>query len=78
MNKDWTFVDYRAEELVTQAEMEATQVSNTDGSPQSPSATSAPSRILVNQGYLKVCFQSVVICVLFQSVMLSYTWSCKC
>ncbi|KAL0742459.1 hypothetical protein Bca4012_083972 [Brassica carinata] len=53
MNKDWTFVDYRAEELVTQAEMEATQVSNTDGSPQSPSATSAPSRILVNQGYLK-------------------------
>ncbi|KAJ4885405.1 hypothetical protein Rs2_35498 [Raphanus sativus] len=54
-NKDGTFVDYRAEELVTQAEMEATQVSNTntDGSPQSPSATSAPSRILLNQAYLK-------------------------
>ncbi|XP_033136624.1 uncharacterized protein LOC117128419 [Brassica rapa] len=53
--KDGTFVDYRAEELVTQAEMEATQVSNTnsDGSPQSPSATSAPSRILLNQAYLK-------------------------
>ncbi|XP_013624677.1 PREDICTED: uncharacterized protein LOC106330813 [Brassica oleracea var. oleracea] len=53
--KDGTFGDYRAEELVTQAEMEATQVSNTnsDGSPQSPSATSAPSRILLNQAYLK-------------------------
>ncbi|XP_048637518.1 uncharacterized protein LOC106454035 [Brassica napus] len=33
---DGTFVDYRAEELVTQAEMEATQLSNTDGSPGSP------------------------------------------
>ncbi|KAF3507612.1 hypothetical protein F2Q69_00007839 [Brassica cretica] len=53
--KDETFGDYRAEELVTQAEMEATQASNTnsDGSPQSPSATSAPSRILLNQAYLK-------------------------
>ncbi|KAH0903679.1 hypothetical protein HID58_043182 [Brassica napus] len=53
--KDGTFGDYRAEELVTQAEMEATQASNTnsDGSPQSPSATSAPSRILLNQAYLK-------------------------
>ncbi|KAF2544641.1 hypothetical protein F2Q68_00031651 [Brassica cretica] len=53
--KDGTFGDYRAEELVTQAEMEATQVSNTnsDGSPQSPSATTAPSRILLNQAYLK-------------------------
>ncbi|KAH0892510.1 hypothetical protein HID58_054939 [Brassica napus] len=53
--KDGTFGDYRAEELVTQAEMEATRVSNTnsDGSPQSPSATSAPSRILLNQAYLK-------------------------
>ncbi|XP_022556311.2 uncharacterized protein LOC106396897 [Brassica napus] len=52
-NKDGTFVDYRAEELVTKAEMEATQLSNTDGSPQSPSATSAPSRVLLNQAYLK-------------------------
>jgi len=62
--KDGTFGDYRAEELVTQAEMEATQVSNTnnDGSPQSPSATSAPSRILLNQAYLKVCFQTLVMC----------------
>ncbi|XP_013633354.1 PREDICTED: uncharacterized protein LOC106339078 [Brassica oleracea var. oleracea] len=53
--KDGTFGDYRAEELVTQAEMEATQVSNTnsDRSPQSPSATSALSRILLNQAYLK-------------------------
>ncbi|KAF3507162.1 hypothetical protein F2Q69_00004899 [Brassica cretica] len=53
--KDGTFGDFRAEELVTQAEMVATQVSNTnsDGSPQSPSATSAPSRILLNQAYLK-------------------------
>ncbi|KAH0875429.1 LOW QUALITY PROTEIN: hypothetical protein HID58_072791, partial [Brassica napus] len=33
---DGTFVDYRAEELVTQAEMEATQLSNTEGSPGSP------------------------------------------
>ncbi|KAH0939276.1 hypothetical protein HID58_006737, partial [Brassica napus] len=40
---DGTFVDYRAEELVTQAEMEATQLSNTEGSPGSPSASSAPS-----------------------------------
>ncbi|KAF3582549.1 hypothetical protein DY000_02033041 [Brassica cretica] len=30
---DGTFLDYRAEELVTQAEMEATQLSNTEGSP---------------------------------------------
>ncbi|KAF2611380.1 hypothetical protein F2Q70_00010888 [Brassica cretica] len=53
--KNWTFGDYRAEELVTQAEMEATQVSytNSDGSPQSPSATSAPSLILLNQAYQK-------------------------
>ena len=61
-NKDETFVDYHAEELVTKAEMEATQLSNTDGSPQSPSATSAPSRVMLNQAYLKVCFQSVVLC----------------
>ncbi|KAH0922630.1 hypothetical protein HID58_022648 [Brassica napus] len=52
-NKDGTFVDYRAEELVTKAEMEATHLSNTDGSPQSPSATSAPSRVLLNQAFLK-------------------------
>ena len=42
---DGTFVDYRAEELVTQAEMEATQLSNTEGSPGSPSASSTPSRL---------------------------------
>ncbi|KAG2277769.1 hypothetical protein Bca4012_041890 [Brassica carinata] len=42
---DGTFVDYHAEELVTQAEMEATQLSNTEGSSGSPSASSAPSRV---------------------------------
>ncbi|XP_022549598.1 uncharacterized protein LOC111201649 [Brassica napus] len=42
---DGTFVDYCAEELVTQAEMEATQLSNTEGSPGSPSASSTPSRL---------------------------------
>ncbi|XP_013635355.1 PREDICTED: uncharacterized protein LOC106341087 isoform X2 [Brassica oleracea var. oleracea] len=50
---DGTFVDYRAEELVTQAEMEATQLSNTEGSPGSPSASSAPSRLMLNKAYLK-------------------------
>ncbi|XP_033134137.1 uncharacterized protein LOC117127660 [Brassica rapa] len=50
---DGTFVDYRAEELVTQAEMEATQLSNTDGSPGSPSASSTPSRLKINKAYLK-------------------------
>lgn len=53
---DGTFVDYRAEELVTQAEMEATQLSNTDGSPGSPSASSTPSRLKINKAYLKVPF----------------------
>lgn len=53
---DGTFVDYRAEELVTQAEMEATQLSNTDGSPGSPSASSTPSRLKINKAYLKVSF----------------------
>ena len=42
---DGTLVDYRAEELVTQAEMEATHLSNTEGSPGSPSASSTPSRL---------------------------------
>jgi len=51
---DGTFVDYRAEELVTQAEMEATQLSNPEGSPGSPSASSAPSRLMLNKAYLKV------------------------
>ncbi|KAG2328682.1 hypothetical protein Bca52824_011410 [Brassica carinata] len=50
---DGTFVDYRAEQLVTQAEMEATQLSNTEGSPGSPSASSAPSRLMLNKAYLK-------------------------
>ena len=53
---DGTFVDYRAEELVTQAELEATQLSNTDGSPRSPSASSTPSRLKINKAYLKVSF----------------------
>ncbi|KAL0787834.1 hypothetical protein Bca101_004080 [Brassica carinata] len=48
-----TFVDYRAEELVTQAELEATQLSNTDGSPGSPSTSSTPSRLKINKAYLK-------------------------
>ncbi|KAH0939015.1 hypothetical protein HID58_006476 [Brassica napus] len=39
--------------LVTQAEMEATQLSNTEGSPGSPSASSAPSRLMLNKAYLK-------------------------
>uniref|UniRef100_M4EWG6 Uncharacterized protein n=1 Tax=Brassica campestris TaxID=3711 RepID=M4EWG6_BRACM len=50
---DGTFEDYRAEEQVTQAEMEATQLSNTEGSPGSPSASSAPSRLMLNKAYLK-------------------------
>ncbi|KAF2570587.1 hypothetical protein F2Q70_00001085 [Brassica cretica] len=50
---DETFVDYHAEELVTQAEMEATQLSNTGGSLGSPSASSAPSRLMLNKAYLK-------------------------
>ncbi|WZZ85233.1 hypothetical protein YC2023_113812 [Brassica napus] len=50
---DGTFVDYRAEEMVTQAEMEATQLSNTEGSPGSPSASSTPSRLKLNKAYLK-------------------------
>ncbi|KAF3520795.1 hypothetical protein DY000_02062704 [Brassica cretica] len=50
---DGTFVDDRAEELVTQAEMEATQLSNTKGSLGSPSASSAPSRLMLNKAYLK-------------------------
>lgn len=50
---DGTFLDYRAEELVTQAEMEATQLSNTEGSPWSPSASSTPSRLKLNKAYLK-------------------------
>ncbi|KAF3602489.1 hypothetical protein F2Q69_00035472 [Brassica cretica] len=50
---DETFVDYRAEELVTQAEMEATQLSNTEGSPGSPSASSTPSRLKLKKAYLK-------------------------
>ncbi|KAH0857059.1 hypothetical protein HID58_085320, partial [Brassica napus] len=50
---DETFVDYHAEELVTQAEMEATQLSNTEESPGSPSASSASSRLMLNKGYLK-------------------------
>ena len=53
---DGTFLDYRAEEIVTQAEMEATQLSNTEGSPGSPSASSTPSRLKLNKGYLKVSF----------------------
>ncbi|KAH0885221.1 LOW QUALITY PROTEIN: hypothetical protein HID58_061317, partial [Brassica napus] len=51
---DGTFLDYRAEELVTQAEMEATQLSNTEGSPWSPSASSTPSRLKLNKAYLKL------------------------
>ncbi|XP_013608144.1 PREDICTED: uncharacterized protein LOC106314882 [Brassica oleracea var. oleracea] len=50
---DGTFVNSRAEELVTQAELEATQLSNTDGSPRSPSASSTPSRLKINKAYLK-------------------------
>uniref|UniRef100_A0A0D3DNN8 Uncharacterized protein n=1 Tax=Brassica oleracea var. oleracea TaxID=109376 RepID=A0A0D3DNN8_BRAOL len=50
---DGTFVDYRAEELVTQAEMEATQLSNTEGSPGSPSASSTPSRLKYDLELLK-------------------------
>ncbi|XP_013617109.1 PREDICTED: uncharacterized protein LOC106323550 [Brassica oleracea var. oleracea] len=50
---DGTFVDYRAEELVTQAELEATQLSNTDGSPGSPSSSYIPSRPKINKTYLK-------------------------
>ncbi|KAF3602492.1 hypothetical protein F2Q69_00035471 [Brassica cretica] len=50
---DETFVDYRAEELVTQAEMEATQLSNTEGSPGSPSASSTPSRLKYDLELLK-------------------------
>ena len=53
---DGTFVDYRAEELVTQAELEATQLSNTDGSPGSPSSSYIPSRPKINKTYLKVSF----------------------
>ncbi|XP_018462880.2 uncharacterized protein LOC108834014 [Raphanus sativus] len=33
--------------------MEATQLSNTEGSPGSPSASSAPSRLKINKAYLK-------------------------
>ncbi|WZZ26566.1 hypothetical protein YC2023_009967 [Brassica napus] len=33
--------------------MEATQLSNTEGSPGSPSASSAPSRLMLNKAYLK-------------------------
>ena len=58
---DGTFVDYRAEEMVTQAEMEATQLSNTEGSPGSPSATSTPSRLKLNKAYLKVCLLKISI-----------------
>ncbi|XP_048615754.1 uncharacterized protein LOC106350454 [Brassica napus] len=50
---DGTFVDYRAEELVTQAELEATQLSNTYRSPGSPSASSTPSRLKISKAYLK-------------------------
>ncbi|KAG2280998.1 hypothetical protein Bca52824_052218 [Brassica carinata] len=52
--KDGTFVDYRAEELVTQAEMETTQLSNTERSPGSRIASSAPSRLMLNKAYLKL------------------------
>ncbi|KAL0743435.1 hypothetical protein Bca4012_084948 [Brassica carinata] len=50
---DGTFVDYRAEEMVTQVEMEATQLSNTEGSPGSPSESSTPSHVKLNKAYLK-------------------------
>ncbi|KAL0836100.1 hypothetical protein Bca101_087989 [Brassica carinata] len=55
---DGTFVDYRAEELVTQAEMEATQLSNTEGSPGSPSASSTPSRLKQDVSEVKQDFAS--------------------
>ncbi|XP_013705736.1 uncharacterized protein LOC106409704 [Brassica napus] len=52
--KDGTFVDYHAEELVTQAEIEAIQLSNTERSPGSRIASSAPSRLMLNKAYLKL------------------------
>lgn len=59
--KDGTFVDYHAEELVTQAEMEAAQLSNTERSPGSRIASSAPSRLMLNKAYLKVCLLKISI-----------------
>nr|VDD31861.1 unnamed protein product [Brassica oleracea] len=64
---DGTFVNYRAEELVTQAELEATQLSNTDESPGSPSASSTPSRLKINKAYLKKAFIKIVFCYVQQN-----------
>lgn len=66
--KDGTFLEYWAEELVTQAEMKATQISNSEGSLKNPSATSAPSRILLKTFYLNVMFLLLQSCYFLPSV----------
>ncbi|KAF3555784.1 hypothetical protein F2Q69_00015694 [Brassica cretica] len=57
---DETFLDYRAEELVTQAEMEGTQLSNTEGSPgvQLHHLLLLASKLLKNVVYNVLCYNA--------------------